>query len=140
MIAVKLLWNIHHSISSLRNYLYWYEIKRIHNASECKGSFVLFCIIYASSVSIWNFLSNLSIPEILWAQKEIVWCRKTWKIRIALVLGQYQIFWTNRWMFTWLNYKTILMTKNIFVNRDVSSNEKCILDIEVINTKTLKNQ
>ena len=140
MIAVKLLWNIHYSISSLRNYLYWYEIKRIHNASECKGSFVLLCKIYISSDSTWNFLSNLSIPEILWAQKEIVWCRKTWKIRIALVLGQYQIFWTNRWMFTWLKYKTILMTKNILVNRDISWNDNYIMDIEVINTKTLKNQ
>ena len=123
---------------TIRKYL-----KRLHNASEFKGSFVFFHKLYVSGVSTRNLLSNLSIPEILWAQKEIVWCRKTWKIRIALVLGQYQIFWTNRSMFTWLKYKTILMTKNILVNRDISWNDNYIMDIEVIyivNTKTFKNQ
>ena len=123
----------------IRKYLYWYEILT-YNASEFKGSFVLFRKIYVSGVSTRNLLSNLSIPETLWAQKEIVWCRKTWKIRIALVLGQYQIFWTNRWMFTWLKYKTILMTKNVLVNRDVAWNDKYIMDIGVINTKTFKKQ
>ena len=141
MIAVQLLWNIHHP--PIRKYLYWYEIKRLHNASEFKCSFVLFRKICVSDVSTRNLLSNLSIPEILWAQKEIVWCRKTWKIRIALVLGQYQIFWTNRWMFTWLKYKTILMTKNILVNRDISWNDNYIMYIEgtyIVNAKTFKNQ
>ena len=70
MIAVKLLWNIHYSISYDKEVSLL--IKRLHNASEFKGSFVLFRKIYVSGVSTRNLLSNLSIPEILWAQKEIV--------------------------------------------------------------------
>ena len=121
MFSVKLLWNIHYSTS------YDNEVKRLHSASEFKGSFVFFHKLYVSGVSTRNLLSNLSIPETLWAQKEIVWCRKTWKIRIALVLGQYQIFWTNRLMFTWLKYKTILVTKKY------SCHQGCILKWQIPN-------
>ena len=71
MIAVQLLWNIHYSISSDKEISLLIR-KRLHNASEFKGSFVLFRKIYVSGVSTRNLLSNLSIPEILWAQKEIV--------------------------------------------------------------------
>ena len=70
MIAVQLLWNIQYSISSDKEISLL--IKRLHNASEFKGSFVLIRKICVSDVSTRNLLSNLSIPEILWAQEEIV--------------------------------------------------------------------